>query len=81
MKIVGRRDGQHAAIIATHQLPFALVDHPVMAMAQKDHVVEIGRSAMDPVDEVMRRTPFRMSVATRPPAMAVAGVERPPRRT
>jgi hypothetical protein len=31
--------------------------HPMMPMAEKDKVVEIGRPAMDPVHKVMSITP------------------------
>lgn len=44
-----RRDGQHAAVIAAHDLPLALVDHPVMPIAKKDEIGEVSRPAMNPV--------------------------------
>jgi hypothetical protein len=31
--------------------------HPMMSMAEKDKVVEIGGSAMDPMHDMMRITP------------------------
>ncbi|HXL78710.1 MAG TPA: hypothetical protein VN985_08705, partial [Candidatus Eisenbacteria bacterium] len=47
-----------------------------MPVAQKNQVGEIGRAAMDPVHDVVRRAPFWRPVAAWPPAVAVAGVER-----
>ena len=61
-----------------HDLPVALVDHPVMPVAEQDQVAEVGCPAMDPVNQVMRRAPPRRAVTSRPAAAAVASVERPP---
>src|SRR5256886_15623306 len=70
------RDGQHAAIVCMHDLPSALMHHPVMAVTEKDEVVEIGGAAMDPVHDVMCGAPLRRPVAARPPAVTVARLQR-----
>ena len=58
----GRRDGEHATVVATNDLPVALVHHPVMAMTQQDEILEVGRSAMDPMHDMMRGAPRRRPV-------------------
>src|SRR5690606_15379244 len=54
---------------------FELVDEDVVASAVQAEVVEIGGSAVDPVDDVMAVTPFRRPFAARPGAAAVADGE------
>ena len=48
---------QHVAIRCPNQLPAALVRHPVVSMAQEDHVRQIGVAAVDPVNNVVRIAP------------------------
>ena len=50
---------------------------PVVAMTQQDQVVQVRRTAVDPVDHVMRDAPFRRSVAAGPLTVAVTNIERP----
>jgi hypothetical protein len=51
------RDGHDPAIVRFDQLPVAFMHHPVMPVAQKREIVEIGRPTMDPVHEMMPITP------------------------
>ncbi len=51
-------------------------NRPVVPVAQKNQVVEVGRSTMDPVHDVVRRAPFCRPIAAWPPAVTIAGVER-----
>ncbi len=37
-----RRDDKHAAVIATHDLPVAFVDHPVMAIGRTRFERSVG---------------------------------------
>src|SRR4029079_6000053 len=71
-----RRAGHHLSAIAADQLPPALMHQPVVAMTQQDQVVQVRRTAMDPVDHVMRDAPFRRSVAAGPLTVAVTNIER-----
>ena len=48
-----RRDGDHAAVIAAHDLPAALVHHPVMPIAEQGEVRQIAAAAADPMHQVM----------------------------
>jgi hypothetical protein len=55
--LVWTPDGHGAAVVCLRNAPALFMHDPVMPMAQKHKVVEIGRSAMDPVDKVMSITP------------------------
>src|SRR5437660_10275220 len=66
---------EHLAFVGPYQLPAALVRHPVVSVAEQDHVGEVGLAAVRPVDDVMRITPGSRPLAARPLAMTVAGVE------
>jgi hypothetical protein len=55
--LVWTLDGYDLAFVSLRDLPMVLMHHPVMPMAQKDEVLEIGRTSMDPVHEVMSITP------------------------
>ena len=66
---------QHLALVGAHQLPAALVRHPMVSMAQQDHVGEIGLAAVGPMDDVVRICPGCRPLATWPLAMTVASVE------
>ena len=70
-----RRHRQHLALVGAHQLPAALVRHPVVPVAKQDHVREIGLAAVCPVDDVVGIAPRCGPLATWPLAMTVAGVE------
>src|SRR5207245_11502010 len=70
-----RWHGQHVAIRCPNQLPAALVRHPVVSMAQEDHVRQIGVAAVDPVNNVVRIAPCSGPLAARPFAMTVARIE------
>ena len=48
-----RRDGQDMAVIGANDLPPTLMHHRVMPVAEKGEVGQIGRSAMDPVHEMV----------------------------
>src|SRR2546421_11500165 len=49
----GGGDGNDLPVIAFDQLPSALVHHAVMPTTEQDQVVELGRTAVDPVHQVM----------------------------
>src|SRR5207247_5270868 len=70
-----RWHGQHVAIRCPYQLPAALVRHPMVSMAQEDHVRQIGLAAVDPVNNVVRIAPGCGPFAARPFAMTVARIE------
>src|SRR6202022_1060949 len=55
----------------------ALVRHPVVSVAQQDHVREISLPTVGPVDDVVGIGPACRPMAARPLAMTIAGVERP----
>src|SRR5260370_10336409 len=76
-----RWDCQHAAVIRAHDLPFALMNHPMMPTAEKCEVRKVGWPAIDPVNQVVRRSPGCRPVATRPDTPAVADLERLSLRT
>lgn len=46
-----RRDGKQPPVFEPDELPPALVNHPVMPVAQQHEVLEVGRAPMDPVDD------------------------------
>jgi hypothetical protein len=48
------------------------MDHPVMALAEEDQVVEVGLPAVDPVHDVVPIAPRRRSLAAWPAAVLVA---------
>jgi hypothetical protein len=48
-ELVRPSNGHDAPVLLLHDLPVVLMNHPVMPMAEKDEVVEIGRPAVDPV--------------------------------
>src|SRR2546430_7904485 len=52
-----------------------------MPVAEKDEVMKVRRSAMNPMRQMVRRGPARRAVATRPNAAAVAHLERLALRT
>src|SRR5438309_10982423 len=74
----GRGDGHDLPVIAFDQLPSALMHHPVMPATEQDQVVELGRTALDPVDQVMSVAPRGRALAPWPAAVAVANFQRPP---
>ncbi len=49
------RDGEHPPVVRSHQLPLALMDHPVVPVTQKNKIVEIGGAAVYPVHDVVSR--------------------------
>ena len=53
-------------------LPSALMHRPVMAVAQEDEIVEVGRVVPNPVHQVMTRGVGGRTVAAGPPACLVA---------
>src|SRR5437870_2771848 len=53
----GRRDGHDLTVFGFDQLPSALVHHPMVPATQKDEVVEVGRPAFDPAQEMMPIAP------------------------
>jgi hypothetical protein len=55
--LVWTLDGYDLAFARLRDLPMVLMHHPMMPMAQENKVLEIGRSAMDPVHEVMSIAP------------------------
>src|SRR3979490_2881145 len=76
-----RRDGQHAAVVATNDLPVALVHHPVMPVAEKGEVGRLIRTTVDPVLDMVARSPARRPLAPRPGAAPVAHIQRLARRS
>src|SRR5437879_98241 len=75
----GRCYRHNATIVGLHQLPVALVDLPVMPCAEQDLVLKLRSAAMDPVQNVVSVAPRRGPLASRPPAVPVARIERTPR--
>ena len=49
------RDREQPSALDTRQLPAALMDQPVVAVAEQDQVVHVGRTAVAPVHQVRRR--------------------------
>src|ERR1700682_1501593 len=72
----GRRNDKHPPFVATDNLPFPLVHHPVMAVAQQSEVLLFVGSAMHPVHQVVSGRPCCRPLAARPDAVPVANVER-----
>ena len=48
----------------------------MMTMTEQDQIGQVGRTALNPVDEVMSRAPRRGAFTSRPLAVLVAGVQR-----
>src|ERR1700683_4431033 len=65
-------------LIAPDQLPATLMDRPVVAIAEQDEVLQVGRPAVAPVDDVVGVGPGSGAVAARPHAALVANPERGP---
>src|SRR5690348_9575337 len=73
-----RRDCHQGAVIRSDQLPAAFVHHPVVPMAEQHLVFYLAAATEQPVHDVVRVAPRRRAIAAGPPAVAVAGDERPP---
>src|SRR5438094_10550062 len=56
-------------------LPSAFMHHPVMAVAQEDEIVEVGRTVPYPVHQVVTRGVRGWTVASGPPARLVANAQ------
>ena len=52
-----RGDRHHPPVIGFDQLPSTFMHQPVMAVAEKDQVGQLGVPSVDPVDEVMSVAP------------------------
>lgn len=52
-----RSDGNDLALVSLDQLPVAFVHQEVMAMAQKDLILDFTASAVEPVEEVVAVAP------------------------
>src|SRR5438034_11491297 len=72
-----RRDSHDFLIFGLDQLPSALVHHPMVPATEQDEIAEVGRTAMDPVHEVMSIAPGRRALTTGPAAVTVANPEGP----
>jgi hypothetical protein len=55
--LVWTPDGHGAAVVSLRNAPSVFMHHPVMPMAKKYKIFEIGRSAMDPVDHMVSIAP------------------------
>src|SRR5438552_18430243 len=72
----GRGNRDDLAVFIAHDLPTALMHHPVMTVAEQDQVVEDGLTAFDPVFEVVALAERCRPAATGPLAVLVAKPER-----
>src|SRR5437899_3367846 len=68
----GRRDGDDLLIMSFDQLPSTLVHHAMVAPTEQDQVVKIGRTALDPMHQVMSIAHRGGAFAPRPLAAPVA---------
>ena len=71
-----RRDDEVLTIFLADDLPPAFVDHPVMAMAEKDEVFQVGLAASGPMLEMVRDRVRTRPVAAGPPASPVSNSQR-----
>ena len=53
----GGRDRQQSPLLHPGQLPAALVDHPVVAVAEQDEIRNLGLADVTPVHEVVPVNP------------------------
>ena len=73
-----RRDELGYSVRADAHDPLGGMDLPVMDTAQHHQVVQVGGSAVGPLDDMVDFAPGRWSVTARVGASAVAGLHRPP---
>src|SRR5580704_13997863 len=69
-------DREDPALVGPDHLPAALMDVPVMAIAELDQILEVGVPAVSPVEDVVGVGPRRGTLAARPDAALVAHPER-----
>src|SRR5580704_12002696 len=74
-------DREDPALVGPDHLPAALMDVPVMAIAELDQILEVGVPAVSPVEDVVGVGPRRGTLAARPDAALVADPERGPSRS
>src|SRR5205814_8504078 len=72
----GRGNRDDLAVFIAHDLPTALMHHPMMTVAEQDQVAEDGLTAFDPVLEVVAVAERCRPAATRPLAVPVTKPER-----
>ncbi len=70
------RNRQHLIFIGAHDLPAALVHHPVMPITEKGEVRKVARPVLDPVDQVMAFGHAHGPIASWPRTSAIANFER-----
>ena len=71
---VGSVEGEPPLIVC--DLPYVFVEEPVVPSAEKDQIVQVGGSALAPVEDVVGVDPGGPSAAGEP-ASPVAGLEQP----
>jgi uncharacterized membrane protein len=74
------RDRHHLPIVAADELPPAFMHQPVMPMADEHQVVQVSRTTVRPMHEVVGRAPRRWTIATRPCTPAVTSMQGATRR-
>jgi len=76
----GGRDRQQSPLLHPGQLPAALVDHPVVAVAEQDEIRNLGLASVTPVHEVVGVGEGHRTVAAGPLAAPGACAQRRARR-
>src|SRR5437016_9708897 len=71
----GRRDGDDLLIMSFDQLPSTLMHHAMVAATEQDQVVKVGRTALDPMHEMMSIAHRGGAFAPRPLAVSVASLQ------
>src|SRR2546428_6518023 len=71
----GRRDGDDLLIMSFDQLPSTLMHHAMVPATEQDQVVKVGRTALDPMHEMMSIAHRGGAFATRPLAAPVASLQ------
>src|SRR3989454_7290341 len=71
----GWRDRDDLLIMSFDQLPSTLMHHPMVASTEQDQVVEVGRTALDPMHQVMSIAHRGGAFASWPAAVPVASLQ------
>jgi hypothetical protein len=79
MSSVGSGGGEVAVGLAG-QGPAAVMDHPMMGPAHQGQVGQVGRVAMEPVDQLVGLTPGQRPVTVGEPTAPVADMRSEPDR-
>src|SRR5439155_10813815 len=71
----GRCNRHDLLMFGLDQLPAALMHHPMVPATEQDQVVEVGRTALDPMHEMMSIAHRGGAFAPRPLAAPVASLQ------